>query len=166
MKIVKTMIEPSREDAVRLTRNEKMSMIVLAYAATILEDLKEELKDRIQMVPDGAKLLEQLSAGTDDLLHKLRLTIPMNQRMNLQNTAHDFEIRLAPKASPSNTTVVATKEEFRTLVDASRAKCDRCADDDTECERCELYQLLTVLLPLDDYHTGYMCPYNRGEWKN
>ena len=77
----------------------------------------------------------------------------------------DFEIRLTPKMTPSKTSVVMQKDEFKELVDLARAKCRDCMDDDEECEKCKLFQLLTVLLPLDDY-SGMLCPYNMGEWAN
>lgn len=166
MRIRNELLNPSRRDAVRLTRSEKMSMIVLAYAATILEDLKKDLADRLKMVDGGAELLDELSAKTDRLLHELRLTVPENQRMNLQNTANDFEIRLSPKLTPYKTNLVMQKDEFKELVDYAREKCRDCTEDDESCESCGLYQLLTVVLPLDEYHDRMLCPYNLGEWGN
>jgi len=166
MRIVKTAVAPSRDDAVRMTRGEKMGMLVLAYAATVLDDLQNEIPGRLKMIDGGQERLAKLSAETDALLHDLRLTVPMNQRMNLQNTAQDYEMRLAPKATPSKTTIVMQKEEFRELVEYARTKCRECMDDSDECVKCGLYQLLTVLLPLEDYDGGYLCPYNLGEWKN
>ena len=163
MRIVQKLLDPSRADAVRLTRSEKMSMIVLAYAATILEDLKKDLVDRLEMVEDGKERLMELSEKTDRLLQDVRLTIPENQRMNLQNTASDFEIRLSPKLTPYKTNIIMQKDEFKELVDIARTKCRECTEDDESCEACELFQLLTVLLPLEEYD-GMLCPYNLGEW--
>ena len=166
MHITKKMISPSRDDAVRITRSEKMSMIVLAYACTILEDLKTDIADRLKMVDGGAERLNELSEKADGLLNDLRVTIPLNQRQNLENTARDFEIRLTPKLTPYKTSVVMQKEEFKELIDFARTKCRDCTESDEECEKCGLYQLLTVLLPLDNYHDGMLCPYNLGEWAN
>ena len=166
MKIVKKTLEPSRDDAVRITRDEKMSMLVLAYAATILEDIRTELADRIRMIEDGEERTVHLSEETDRLLHDLRMTIPMNQRLNLQNTASDYEVRLTPKATPTQTNIVMQKDEFRELVDFARTRCVDCMENDEDCEKCGLYQLLTVLLPVDGYHNGMFCPYNMGEWAN
>lgn len=165
VKIVKEMLEPSRDDAVRITRTEKMSMLVLAYAATILEDLKADIEERLEMVENGTDRLNELSEKTDALLHDLRMTIPINQRLNLQNTASDFEIRLVPKFTPGMVNVIMQKEEFRELVDIAREKCRDCTEDDRACEKCRLFQLLTVILPLNDY-SGMLCPYNMGEWAN
>lgn len=166
MRIVKTMLAPSRDDAVRLTRSEKMSMVVLAYAATIMDELQGDLAQRLTMIENGPERVKELSEKTDALLNDLRLTIPINQRQSLQNVGSDFEMRLAPKASPNKTTVLMQKEEFRELVDFARTKCRDCIDDDEDCEKCGLYQLLTSILPLDDYHNNMLCPYNLGEWKN
>ena len=166
MRITREMLSPSRADAVRINRSEKMSMIVLAYAATILEDLKADLADRLTMIDDGAERMAEVSEKVDKLLIDLRATIPVNQRMNLQNTANEYEIRLSPKMTPFKTNVVMQKEEFKELVDLAREKCRDCTDSDEECEKCKLFRLLTVLVPLDNYHDGMLCPYNLGEWAN
>ncbi len=165
MRITKEMLSPSRDDAVRLNRSEKMAMIVLAYACTILEDLKTDLAERLTTVENGPERIKELSGKADDLLNDLRETIPINQRMHLQNTATDYEIRLTPKASPYKTNVIMQKDEFKELVDFARTKCKDCMDDDKACQKCGLYQLLTVILPLNDYG-GLLCPYNLGEWAN
>lgn len=166
MRITREMLSPSRDDAVRITRSEKMSMIVLAYACTILEDLKTDLADRLKMIDNGADRMNEVSEKADALLNELRVTIPLNQRMNLQNTAQDFEIRLSPKLAPCKTSVVMQKDEFKELVDFARVKCRDCMESDEECEKCGLFQLLTVLVPLNDYHDGMLCPYSLGEWAN
>ena len=166
MRITKEMLSPSRDDAVRLNRTEKNSMIVLAYVCTVLEDLISDLSDRLGMIDDGQERMKEVSGKADALLNDLRVTIPLNQRMNLQNTANEYEIRLSPKLTPYKTNIVMQKDEFKELIDYARSKCRDCADTDDECERCGLYQLLTVLLPLDNYHGGMLCPYNLGEWAN
>ena len=166
MRITREMLSPSREDAVRLTRSEKMAMITLAYVATVLEELQDELKDRLGMVSAGTDMLFDASQYANRLLNELRMTIPIEQRMNLQNTAQEYEVRLVPKATPSKTSVVMQKDEFKELVDLARVKCMDCMENDEACVKCRLYKLLTVLLPLDDYHDGMLCPYNMGEWSN
>lgn len=166
MRIKKEMLDPSRDDAVRLNRQEKMSMIMLSYAATILDDIQTEAPERLKMIADGPERMKKLSDEVTDILCEVRMTIPLNQRMNLHNTAQDYEVRLMPKATPSETSVVMSKDEFKELVDLARVKCRECTDDDEACKQCRLYQLLTVLLPLDDYENGLLCPYNMGEWAN
>lgn len=166
MRITQNMLSPSREDAVRLNRSEKMSMILMAYIASVLEDLKSDLSGRLAMVDGGQEKMNLLSETADDLLNELRVTIPLNQRMHLQNTAQEYEVRLSPKLTPYQTNVVMQKSEFKELVDHAREKCRDCTEDDETCERCGLFRLLTVILPLDDYHDGLLCPYNLGEWAN
>ena len=166
MRITKEMLSPSRDDAVRLNRHEKMGMISLAYIATVLEDMQTEMRSRFEMIPQGTERLLWVSDETDKLLNELRETIPIEQRLNLQNTAQEYECRLAPKLTPFKTNIVMQKDEFKELIDLARAKCIDCMDSDTECEKCKLFKLLTVILPLDDYHDGMLCPYNMGEWKN
>lgn len=166
MRITREMLSPSREDAVRLNRTEKQGMILFAWVATILEDLQKEMPERLKLVEQGTEVMRELSGKADHLLNELRKTVPVNQRINLQNTAQEYEVRLTPKATPNKTTVVMQGSEFKELVDLARAKCVDCMESDTACGKCKLFQLLTVILPLDDYHDGMLCPYNMGEWAN
>lgn len=164
--IVKKLLDPSRPDAVRLRRNEKMSMIHLMYSASIIEDLKTDIPERLRMIENGEEKLRIVASGVDELLQELRLTVPEDQRIGISNVAKDYEVRLVPKATPTEVNVIMAKEEFRTLVDCARARCHDCILDDEECESCELYRLLTSVLPLDEYHDMNLCPYNLGKWGN
>ena len=164
--IVRKVKDPSIEDPVRLTREEKMGMILLSYAATVLDDLRKEIHDRIGMIPEGHERMREVAEKTEQILHEMRVTAPMNQRNQLENTAADFEMRLTPRLTPSSTNVIMQKEEFRSLVDFARGTCRECTMDDEECEGCKLFQLLTVILPLDEYHDRMLCPYNLGKWGN
>ena len=164
--IKKKLIDPSREDAVRLTRSEKMAFLHLMYAVTILEDLSTDISDRLGMIPNGCERMREVAETADKILYELRVTAPENQRISMQNVAKDYEIRLTPKATPSESSVLMTKEEFRELVDCARATCSECTLDDEECESCKLFKILTSVLPLEDYHERLLCPYNLGKWAN
>lgn len=164
--IITKAMDPSRKDAVRLTRNEKMSMILLAHSASVLEDLRTDIGDRLGMVKDGKERMETLAVECDRMLNDVRLTIPMEQRRGLDNTCRDYEMRTVPKHTPSTTNVVMGKDEFKTLVDYARATCHDCTMDDEECQECSLFKTLSSTLPLDDYHHQYLCPYNMGKWGN
>lgn len=166
MRIVQKVLQPSRDDAVRLTRIEKMAMLQLAYVATVLEELQTDLKDRLGMFINGEYKMSILSESADEILNDLRLTIPMNQRMSLQNTAMDYEMRLTPKLTPMSTNVIMDKDEFKEIVDIARTKCHDCTEDSNTCTKCRLFKLLTSILPLEDYDGGLLCPYNLGEWAN
>lgn len=166
MHITKQMLEPSREDATRLTRNERIAMLWFANADTTMEELQSSLADRLKMIDDDPNRMKDLADKTDQMLQEIRLTIPIEQRMSLQNTGSDYEVRLTPKATPQVTSVVMMKEEFKQLVDIAREKCRDCTESDETCARCQLYKLLVSILPLDDYHNSLLCPYNLGEWAN
>lgn len=163
--IVRKMLEPSRDDAVRLCRTERQGVLILAYLSSVFGDFKKELASRLEMVEDGPARMKDLEDRADALLNDIRMTIPMNQRLNIQNTVDDYEFRIVPKATPRKTTVVMQLEEFRSLVDSARERCKGCIDDCDSCQKCDLFQLLSVVLPVDDAG-GLLCPYNLGEWKN
>ena len=164
--IYEKMKTPSRQDAVRLTRNEKMAMIELAYVATVVSEMTADIPERLAMVENGQERMAQISMDIDSMLNDLRLTIPEDHRMHLHNTAKDYEMRLVPRLTPSSSNVLLQKEEFRTLVDSARAKCMDCSEDQETCKQCKLYHQLLVYLPLDDYMGGFLCPYNGREWGN
>ena len=166
MKMVKKLLNPSRPDAVRLRRSEKMALFQLMYVASVLEDIRVDLAERLTMIPDGQKRMDEFTKTADELLSELRVTAPENQRISMQNTATDYEMRLTPVTTPCSDNVLLTKEEFRELVDSARVRCRECTDDDSECEKCGLYQLLTSILPMESYHSLNLCPYNLGEWVN
>lgn len=163
--IVKKQLLPSREDAVRMTRNERFAMLWFGNAVSTLEELKTDIAQRLEMIPDGQERLEKLYTETDDLMNEVLETIPMNQRTSLENTKHDYDVRIAPKLSRFSTNILMTYDEFKALVDIARTKCRECTEDDRTCSGCQLYNLLTSILPLDDY-SGLLCPYNMGEWAN
>lgn len=83
MRIVQKVLQPSRDDAVRLTRTEKMAMLELCYMATVFDDLQKDLSDRLGMIRQGEDRMHILASGSDEILNDLRMTIPMNQRMSL-----------------------------------------------------------------------------------
>lgn len=165
--IIRKQFEPSRDDAVRLKRQERDGIIRFCFASSLLDSVEEDLGKRVESIENGKERLRKITEGTDELLRDVRLTIPMDQRRSLDNVASDYQLRIVPSATPAETSVVLHKEEFRTLVDASRARCRDCVWDDTECEeKCDLYKLLVCILPLDEYHSLHVCPYSLGEWKN
>ena len=159
-------VKPSRTDARDLTRNEKMLVTFLTNTVSALAETKDGLTDRVAMIDGGQEMLDSLVENSLKLLEQVRLTIPERQRRSLARTANDYEIRLTPKFTPATHNVVVEKEDFRKLVDAAQVKCRECVDDCEECRKCELYQLLTVILPLDSYDGVMLCPYNMAEWAN
>lgn len=159
-------VTPSREDAWDVTRHEKMSVLFLMNTVSAMMDGREELRDRLSRIDGGQEMMDTMCSTAEKLLTEIRRTIPTAQRHNINNISRDMEMRMVPKATPSKTTVLVQKEEFRTLVDAAQAKCRDCADTPEEGRKCELFKLLTVIVPLDRYDGTMLCPYNELGWEN
>ena len=166
MMIVRKLLDPSRPDAVRMKRSEKAAMLSLMNAVETLETLSSDLGERLGMVENGSGRLQTLVEESNKLLTDLRVTVPENQRNSMENIGKDFEMRLVPKAAPSQTSMLVSRDDYQMLVDSARIKCRECAEDDVSCQKCELYELLTSMLPVDNYHSTFLCPYNLGKWKN
>ena len=101
----------------------------------------------------------------DRLLTDLRVTVPEDQRFSMENVGKDYESRLVPKMAPSDTSMLVAREDYQLLVDSARVRCRECTEDDESCGKCDLYNLLTSVLPLENYHGGLLCPYNMARWK-
>lgn len=136
------------------------------FVVHTLIEIQEALQERLGMVEDGNGRFQTIMNWTEQLLQEIRMTIPENQRDSMQRAAEDCDVKLVPKAIPDSGATIITKEDFRVLVNSARVKCADCFMDDNECDRCELFQLLSVILPMDDYHQMNLCCYNLGEWKN
>lgn len=159
-------VNPSRPDAENLTKSEKRALMFLSNLAGTLFDAKDDLKERVKMLEDGEKRLDDLAEGSLKLLNDLRTTIPMRQRNTLNNTALDYEYRLVPKLTPSSKSVVVAKEDFRELVDAAQYRCRECIEDSESAKKCKLYQILASTVPLEYYPDMGLCPYNLAGWEN
>lgn len=157
---------PSRDDAWPVTRNEKMSILFLMNTVSSMMDSRDELRDRLSRIEGGQEMMDTMCETAEKLLTEIRKTIPTNQRQNINNVSKDMEMRMMPKATPKKTTVIIQKEEFRSLVDAAQTQCRECVEDTESCRQCKLYQLLTVVLPMDRYDVGHLCPYNMAGWEN
>lgn len=159
-------VNPSRQDARNLTRSEKGSLLFLMNTVSALMFGKEDLKNRAEMIENGTERFDAVCDMALKLLDDIRTTIPERQQMSLNNTVHDYDLRLVPKIQPQSTAVVVDKKEFKTLVDAAQIKCRECVHDSNEAKRCELYKLLVTILPLDEYPEMFLCPYNMAGWEN
>jgi len=157
---------PSREDAWDVTRQEKMSILFLMNTVSSMMDSREELKDRVSRIDGGAELMDTMVDSSEKLLTEIRRTIPEDQRVSINNISKDMEMRMVPKMTPSKTTVLMQKEDFRNLVDAAQVKCRECTDDSEQCNACGLFKLLKVVVPLETYDSTFLCPYNLAGWEN
>ena len=159
-------VVPSRDDAWDVTRQEKMSILFLMNTVSAMMDSRDELKDRVSRIEGGAELMDTMVDSSEKLLTEIRKTIPTDQRVSINNVSKDMEMRMVPKMTPSKTTVLVQKEEFRQLVDAAQVKCRDCTEDNVKCRECGLFKLLKVVLPLDTYDGTFLCPYNLAGWEN
>ena len=157
---------PSRDDAWDITRNEKIALMFLMNATSAIQDSVSDLKKRLEKIDGGEQMMKDLAELSVNLLTEIRRTIPENQRVSLNNVSKDMEMRLVPKATPSKTTVVVQKEDFRSLVDAAQVKCRECTDSNEESRECGLCKLLKVVVPLENYGSTFLCPYNMAGWEN
>jgi ribonuclease D len=165
--VKKTMFAtPSREDAWDITRSEKMSILFLMNTVSAMMDSREELANRVSRIDGGKELMDTMVESSEKLLTEIRRTIPEDQRMSLNNISKDMEMRMVAKMTPSKTTVLVQKEDFRQLVDAAQVKCLECVDDNEQCKRCGLFKLLKNVVPLETYEGTMLCPYNMAGWEN
>lgn len=159
-------VVPSRKDAWDVTRQEKMSILFLMNTVSAMIDSRDELNDRVSRIDGGAELMDTMVDSADKLLTEIRRTIPEDQRVSINNVSKDMEMRMVPKMTPSKTTVLIQKEDFRQLVDAAQVKCRDCTDDSEQCRECGLFKLLKIVVPLERYDGTFLCPYNLAGWEN
>ena len=158
-------LNPSRPDAEVLTSGEKAEMLFFVNAVSLIHDANDRLKNRIAMVENGPERIKRIADESYQLLEDIRVTIPEKQRRNLRNISMDMEIRMVPKMSPKHSNVIMTEDNFRELVNAARAKCKECTLDEDECQTlCDLFELLAAILPISEYKSGFLCPYNLANW--
>lgn len=150
---------------VRLTRAEMTTMFWLYSALNSTLYAKDDLTDRLDMVPRGHERLLEVIDILKELVNDLTLTVPEKQKSKIRNIMTDMEIRMVPKAAPKDVRLVLDKEEARVLVDSAQDLCKTCVKDGTECLQCELHNVLTAILPLENYGLGALCPYNLAEWE-
>ena len=85
----------------RLRRSEKEAMMYIMNTTSQLAYAKDDLKERLSMIPDGMermqKALDFVSLLLDDLIH----TVPANQCVSLMNATTDYQVRVVPKAMPA-----------------------------------------------------------------
>ena len=155
------------EQCERLKRMEQQACQMLLVCVSSMRYVREDLKDRLECVPSGTQRMNMLIGQIESLTRDIMGTVSDKQRYHLQNIVKDMENRLMPKFTPTNTSVVMTKDEAKMLVDAAQEHCIPCMKDCEECRSCKLYNLMTAIVPLDNYDST-MCPYSNThkEWEN
>lgn len=149
----------------RLRRAEKEAVMYIMNTTSQLAYAKDDLKERLGMIPDGAERLQTILDGISSLLDDLLHTIPVNQCVSLKNATSDYQVRIVPKAMPKTENIVVTKANAKVLIDsAQEGKCASCVLDGNECRKCELEQVLEWVTPMTAY-SDTLCPYNLAGWE-
>ena len=154
---------PDRE-CVRVTRQEMNACKLMTSLVSVVAYAKDDLRERLELVPDGQHRMETALTVIDNLLRDLCGTINIRQAKQLLNAAKELEVRLVPRMSPDHTTIQLNKDEYQELIDCAREKCKFCTLDGEECRKCRLYQMLLDKVPLDHYGDDITCPYAFTEW--
>ena len=76
-------VNPSREDAWDVTRNEKLSILFLMNTVSAMMDSRDELKDRVSRIEGGPGMMNTMCETAEKLLTEIRMTIPTAQRHNI-----------------------------------------------------------------------------------
>ena len=157
--------ELPNEECIRATRDEMACIRIVLIASSELNYAREDLKQRLSIVPDGNERMNRLADEMTELFKDILGTISDKQRRTLRNSANDYEMRLVPKMTPGFSGLSFTKDDVKTLVSAAREKCKFCTLAGREIHDCDLYGILETYIPLDNYgNEEIVCPYNYQEW--
>lgn len=163
MKEAYSLPENERE---RVTRTEMHTLQWLLNALSSLCYAEDDLKSRLECVPNGRQRLKLNIGQLRSLLRDLFGTIPERQRRQIQNSAQDMEVRLVPKMTPRKISLVLDEETAKELVNAAQAKCRYDCVPDLDGDRnCELCKILEAVIPLEKYESA-TCPYWHAEWED
>lgn len=151
----------------RMTRYERSAFLMLVCTEAILSTVGADLEKRLARVPNGMEKLKKAEELVTELERAILPTINKEQRKNLKETLHDYELRPVPKLTPRHTNLVVDKETLKTLVDAAQdGACTSCVKDAKEARNCRLHRTLTVITPMKEYDDGMLCPFNNVGWEN
>lgn len=163
MKEAYSLPENERE---RVTRTEMHTLQWLLNALSSMCYAEDDLKSRLECVPNGRQRLKLNIGQLRSLLRDLFGTIPERQRRQIQNAANDMEVRLVPKMTPRKISLVLEEETAKELVNAAQAKCKYDCVPDLDGDRnCELCKILEAVIPLEKYDSA-TCPYWHAKWED
>lgn len=163
--IKQTWYQLPEKDCERLTATEMRAIRWSLVAVNSVAYAEEDLAKRLECIPNGKVrwrlMVGQLRALCNDIIG----TTPEKQHRTIRNVMNDMELRLVPKYSPRGDAVVLDAKDLGHLVMlAKQEKCTSCILTDDECRQCELYKILESVVPLDDYGSKHICPYNLQTW--
>ena len=153
------------EECERLNRAEMNSVRWCLAAVNSVAYAKDDLQKRLERIPNGKRrwnlMLGQLRALLNDIIG----TVPKKQCNTIKNVMNDMELRMVPKFSPGGNRVSMGVEDLSLLVNAAKKDyCLSCIRNGDECKKCELYQVLESIAPLNDWGSSTICPYMREDW--
>lgn len=163
----KTWYQLPEEDCERVNRTEMNAIRWSLAAINSTAYAKDDLKDRLKMIPNGQRrwnlMLGQLRALLNDILG----TVPKKQVLSIRNVMDDMELRMVPKLTPKSNRVTMDIDDLSLLVNAAKKDyCTACIYTGDECRKCELYQVLESISPQEDWGNSTVCPYMRKDWMN
>ena len=153
------------EDCERLNRVEMQAVRMMLAALSTAAYAKDDLKERLECVPDGNKRFRLALGGLRAVCDDVIGTVSRSQCKQIYGTMNDFEMRLLPKMTPGTTNIIMTKDQGKDLLECARWKCHDCVEDGEACRQCKLYKLLEATTPMDSYGDGLICPYALAKWE-
>lgn len=155
------------EDCERVRATEMSALRWANASFSTLALAQEDLKDRLECIPDGKGRYARMIAMLFYILGDLFGTIPPKQVTQIKHAMQDFELRMVPKLTKNDHRVVIGVEDIAYLVKyAKRELCYGCINGDPECRSCKLYQIMEAIAPRQDYGSGVVCPYMTDDWMN
>ena len=155
------------DECVRMTRPEMISMNWLYAAENSCAYGRDDLAKRIAMIPNGKRRFNLMLGQLRSIVNDITGTMPEEQKKKVRNTMKDMELRLVPKMTRRDVSIVLSKDEAMTLFDYAKLHmCQTCIKDAEEGQKCELFKIMSANIPLDNYDKTYLCPYNLAEWED
>ena len=155
-------------DRRRMCKDEMDTLKMLMVALSELVKSANGLKKNLELIPDGMERMGGICDAMQELYEDILGTVSEAQLKHIKNVIHDCEIVLRNKAitNGAGNTVRMTVDEAKALVQAARfgGYCTECFMESPECETCSLFNVLSAVIPLDDY-SGVLCPYNTAKWE-
>ena len=153
------------EERIRMTAEEMAGMSMWIACYVYVKHAAEKLRRQLKAVPYGEALARMIVGNLDSVKEDLLGTVPQKQLQRLLNMGMDMEIRMVPKLTPLNKSMVLSEKQVKELANAALEKCKFCGESNEKSLKCDLRKLLEAVLPLDDYST-LNCPYFKTEWKD
>lgn len=163
--IKQTFYELPEQDRERLNATEMRSARWMIAALSVCVESQRELKDRLECIPSGKARFRLMLGHLRALCNDLLGTTPYKQRRVIGNTMLDMELRMIPKHTPGDKSVVMNTDDLSFVIKyAKEALCMTCVLTGEECRQCELYKIMESICPQDDWGDSTICPYNRDDW--